>query len=201
MKAEEPFYQGEVTSPLQDRQNLVTFCDQHPEVETALRCGKCGTPICPRCVVQTPVGGRCAKCANLKKLPIFEVHTKDYTKAVGFAVPTSLALGLIWALLPFGGYFSFIVSGGVGYALGEVVSVGANRKSSIWLKVVAGIAVVICYISASALPLFISLAGIHALTGLLVSNIMVSSIIGLLSNPFAWLTIGIGVFMAIGRLR
>ncbi len=33
-------------------------CATHPEVDTNLRCGKCGKPICLRCLVQTPVGDR-----------------------------------------------------------------------------------------------------------------------------------------------
>jgi hypothetical protein len=24
------------------------FCERHPDVETALTCGRCGAPICPR---------------------------------------------------------------------------------------------------------------------------------------------------------
>jgi hypothetical protein len=41
-----------------------TFCSRHPKVETGLKCGRCGTPICPRCMVYTPVGIRCPDCAN-----------------------------------------------------------------------------------------------------------------------------------------
>ena len=33
-------------------------CATHPEVETGLSCGRCETLICPRCLVQTPVGTR-----------------------------------------------------------------------------------------------------------------------------------------------
>ncbi|MDA0256830.1 MAG: rhomboid family intramembrane serine protease, partial [Chloroflexi bacterium] len=36
-----------------------TVCERHPETETELRCQRCDTPICPRCMVQTPVGFRC----------------------------------------------------------------------------------------------------------------------------------------------
>ncbi|MBL8128361.1 MAG: hypothetical protein JNM64_12030 [Chloroflexia bacterium] len=33
-------------------------CAEHQEVETRLRCSRCGKPICPRCAVRTPVGMR-----------------------------------------------------------------------------------------------------------------------------------------------
>ncbi len=40
----------------------ITFCTRHPQVETGLRCGRCQTPICPRCMIYTAVGLRCPDC-------------------------------------------------------------------------------------------------------------------------------------------
>lgn len=42
---------------------VVTYCARHPQVETMLRCGRCDTPICPRCMVHSGVGIRCPDCA------------------------------------------------------------------------------------------------------------------------------------------
>ncbi|MBN9389452.1 MAG: hypothetical protein J0I20_15595 [Chloroflexi bacterium] len=42
---------------------VVTYCARHPNVETLLRCGRCNTPICPRCMVHSGVGIRCPDCA------------------------------------------------------------------------------------------------------------------------------------------
>lgn len=42
-------------------------CALDPDTETNLTCGKCGQPICPKCLVQTPVGARCPQCAALKQ--------------------------------------------------------------------------------------------------------------------------------------
>ena len=39
-----------------------TTCERHGTA-TALRCGRCETPICPRCSVRTEVGQRCTDCA------------------------------------------------------------------------------------------------------------------------------------------
>ena len=39
--------------------SIVTRCAEHPDVETGLRCGRCETPICPKCMIMTPVGARC----------------------------------------------------------------------------------------------------------------------------------------------
>ncbi len=48
--------------------NEMTFtCARHPSVETGLKCASCGTPICPSCLVQTPVGMKCKSCASHKR--------------------------------------------------------------------------------------------------------------------------------------
>lgn len=36
----------------------------HRNVETFLRCTRCGTPICPKCLVHTPTGARCPRCGR-----------------------------------------------------------------------------------------------------------------------------------------
>ena len=48
--------QQEYRDPLPEQEYGFQRCSYHPEVETGLACGKCGTYICPRCMVQTPVG-------------------------------------------------------------------------------------------------------------------------------------------------
>ncbi len=42
------------------------FCAKHTKTITRLRCGRCETPICPRCTVHTPAGMRCRACAKNK---------------------------------------------------------------------------------------------------------------------------------------
>lgn len=39
------------------------YCARHPQTETGLRCGRCDTPICPRCMVHASIGIRCPDCA------------------------------------------------------------------------------------------------------------------------------------------
>jgi len=41
-------------------------CARHPKTQTRLRCGRCETPICPRCTVHSPAGTRCRACAHNK---------------------------------------------------------------------------------------------------------------------------------------
>jgi hypothetical protein len=162
-------------------------CATHPEVETNLRCGKCGKPICPRCMVQTPVGARCRECAKLSKLPTYRISTIYYLRAVGTALVMAIVCGIIWGIIEkyllsyFFGFFSLILAAGVGYAIGEVVSRSVNRKRGRWLAVAGGIAVVISYLV----------------------NIFSFGIIpfGLFRIVFDLVAIGIGIYVAVTRLR
>lgn len=54
----------QATRPVIEINVDTTFCKRHPAIETGLKCGRCGTPICPRCMVYTPVGVRCPDCAR-----------------------------------------------------------------------------------------------------------------------------------------
>jgi len=131
-------------------------CATHPDVETNLRCGKCGKPICPKCLVQTPVGARCPDCARLYKLPIYQVSAKYYLRAVGAGIGMAVAGGFAWGAVmgsvPFF-YLNFLLAPGIGYAIGQVVSLSVNRKRSVGLAAVAAIAVVISYLVSIFSPL------------------------------------------------
>ena len=39
-------------------------CYRHPDRETAVSCSMCARPICPDCMISTPVGMRCPECAR-----------------------------------------------------------------------------------------------------------------------------------------
>ena len=124
-------------------------CAAHPDVETNLRCGKCGKPICPKCLVETPVGARCQDCARLQKLPTFQVTKRYYLRAILTAVGLAFALGAAWWVIrtvmgiP---YFNFLLAAGFGYAIGEVVGRSVNRKRSRGLALIAGTGVVLSFI-------------------------------------------------------
>jgi hypothetical protein len=147
-------------------------CATHPDVATSLRCGKCGKPICPRCLVQTPVGARCRDCAKLYRLPTYRLAVTDYLKAAGTALGVAIVVGLAWGfitnLVSFI-YLNLLLAAGAGYAIGEVTGLAVNRKRGPWLAAVGGIAVVIGYmvnifvfgeIPSIGLSLIIDLTGI-----------------------------------------
>lgn len=155
-------------------------CAAHPSVETSLRCGKCGKPICPKCLVQTPVGARCPSCAKLYKLPTYRVSTGYYLRAIGTALGMAIVGGVVWevvqVLLPFF-LLNFLLAAGVGYAIGEVVSLSVNRKRGRGLAAIAGIAVALSYLMNLFLPW-----GFHF-------------------SLFDILALALGIYIAVNRLR
>ena len=162
-------------------------CATHPDVETNLRCGKCGKPICPKCLVQTPVGARCLDCAKLYKLPTFRVSTQYYLRAVGAGLGVAIVGGIVWGvvmdLVSFF-YLNLLLAPGLGYAIGEVVSLSVNRKRGTGLAIIAGIAVAISYI--------VSLLFGHGLP--FVPFNILFLVLGLLA-------LALGIFIAVTRLR
>ena len=124
------------------------FCARHPSVETVLRCGRCETPICPKCVVFTDVGARCPNCAPMRKLPQLEISPIWIARGVAAAVATGLVAGGLWGLLlpHVVGLIVILAGAGVGYVVGESVAVSTNRKSGRVLQVVAGAGAVIAFL-------------------------------------------------------
>ncbi|HEY79158.1 MAG TPA: hypothetical protein G4O09_08610 [Dehalococcoidia bacterium] len=162
-------------------------CQRHPQVETNLRCSKCGTPICPRCLVQTPVGARCPDCARLSRLPVYQVPTTYYLRASVAGLVTAIACGVAWAVIdwviPFFS-FSLLLAPAAGYVIGEVISWSVNRKRGTVLAVVAGIAVVIALLT--RLGFFFLFLGFH---------------ISLLNIIIDLVATALGIFVAVTRTR
>ena len=126
-------------------------CATHPDVETNLACSKCGKPICPRCLVQTPVGARCRDCARSDKLPTFTVQPVHYVKAIGAMLGTAIACGFIWAIIPFTA-FNIMLAAVIGYAIADLVSRSVNRKRGPVLAIIASCGVVVSYAITVILP-------------------------------------------------
>ena len=162
-------------------------CATHPDVETNLRCGKCGKPICPKCLVQTPVGARCRDCARLQKLPTFQVTSSYYLRAIGTAVGMAFACGAAWwkintLLLPIG--LDFLLASGFGYVIGEVVGRSVNRKRGRGLAVTAGVGVVLSFLISIFPPWGYWLVPF-----------------GGLNLALSLLAVALGVWVAVGRVK
>ena len=138
---------------------LVTFCATHKDIETALKCSRCGKAICPYCMIQTPVGARCRICANLQKLPVATISLRRFIFTLLTTILLSAVIGTLW------GYFlpairsilflPMLVPLGVGYVIGETISVISNRKRTKLLAWMAGIATISTFIISSLIFAFV----------------------------------------------
>jgi hypothetical protein len=155
-------------------------CKRHPRIETNLFCNKCGDPICPKCLVQTPVGGRCPSCARLSRIPTYQVSGKYYLRAVGAAFGLAVGCGLIWGLIrvfvPLV-YLGWLVGPAVGFVIGEGITIAVNRKAGLKLAIIGGAAVVCAYLIA----MFTFWQGHFSF--------------------FDILAVALGIFVSVGRLR
>src|SRR5215210_8661586 len=102
-----------------DEGPLVVRCATDPQVETALRCGRCDTPICPRCLVMTPVGARCRGCARLRAHPVYDVRPLHYLRALGAGLAVATVGAYVLGYVPFLGLFGLMT---LGWATGEAVT-------------------------------------------------------------------------------
>jgi len=115
-------------------------CTYHPNVLTRLRCSKCGTPICPRCAVETPVGFRCPDCAAVRGLPTYQTGGLVLIKSIAIGLAVAVAVGVLWGFFP---DWSFYLSLLLGFGVAEGMAWGANYKRGSDLQIAAIICVII----------------------------------------------------------
>jgi hypothetical protein len=138
----------------------VVPCPADPEVETSLRCGRCDTPICPRCLIITPVGARCRACARLRRNPLYDVSPLYYLRAIGAGLAVALVCGFVVPFIPFFGLFALMI---LGWLTGSAVAAAANYKRGTGLVVVAVVTTVLgavgapALLAAGSLPAFVPL--------------------------------------------
>jgi hypothetical protein len=104
-------------------------CARHPVADTLLTCVTCGTPICPDCMVETPVGMKCPVC-GLTPLPaVYRIEPARLAMAiVAGAVLGGIAGVLALAIRPGFGLFALLLAPVAGSLGGDVVSRAAGGK-------------------------------------------------------------------------
>lgn len=123
-------------SPLEGTVSERTTCARHRNVETALRCPSCGTPICPKCLVHTPVGAKCPPCARGPRLKFQRVEPRAYLWSGAAGLGVALLGGTVLSVVPLGALM-FLPLILIGWLVGEAVSAAAQRKANTALGVIA----------------------------------------------------------------
>jgi hypothetical protein len=121
--------------------DVVLYCANHPNVQTLLRCNRCGKPICTRCAVQTPVGYRCKQCVGQQRAVYYTGGASDYLIGGLIAAILGGLASLVVSMLGGVWFFGLILGPTVGIAIAEVVRWAVRRRRSqrLWLVVGGGI--------------------------------------------------------------
>ncbi|MGV8083753.1 MAG: hypothetical protein AB2L09_09015 [Coriobacteriia bacterium] len=146
-------------------------CAFHRGVETDVRCPECGRYICPKDMVDTPVGYKCRECGLSRKPKLGGVKPRQLALGALSALGAGVVLCLIYLFLPFQSFWISLL-GGVGIA--EATRRGAGGHRSWQFAVVAAVAA-------------FAAGGVAALLG-------AASILGLILAPIA-----AAVYLSSGR--
>lgn len=104
-----------------------SFCYNHPQRETRLRCNRCERPICNECAVLTPTGYRCKECVRGQQKIFETAQTADYIAGVLVAFVLSLAASMLCYFLGlFNSWFGFFVILIAPFA-GTIIAEGTRR--------------------------------------------------------------------------
>lgn len=140
-------------------EEVATYCANHPDRETGLRCNNCGKYICSQCAVRVPTGYRCRECVRGQQ-KTFET-AKPYDYAVAFLVAALLG-GLGAWIATFIGFFTIFLAPAAGGIIAEAVRAATGRRRSPRLFQVAAIGVAAGAAPFVILPLFFLFGGGNA---------------------------------------
>lgn len=115
-------------------------CSFHPGVETSLRCAECERPICPKDMVETPVGFKCRECARPARSQLMYVKPRQFVMGAVWALAAAVLGGLLFSQLPFAFFFLEIL---FGMGVGEAARRGSGGHRGTALAVVAGLCALI----------------------------------------------------------
>lgn len=107
-------------------------CPRHPSVPTRLRCSRCGTPICPRCMVETPVGFRCPSCAGLAGLSWSDVPSGLLLRATLVGSLVALVIAWLWSRAPDWQFYLALL---LGFGVAEAMAWAARSRRGVALQV------------------------------------------------------------------
>ena len=157
-------------------------CARHPKQETAISCASCGVPICPRCMVVTPVGMKCPGCGKNANSGLFKVKPERLL----FAGIISIIAGCIAAIISSLGFFMIFLGLPFGYFAGDIILRSAGMKRGWKLEVT------------SAAGIIIGGLGFRLLPGILTGHI---SLFALLMNPMFMIGITIVIGAVVSKIR
>ncbi len=182
-----------MAEPALDREDLPyneTYCANHPKRQTGVRCSSCGKPICPDCMVFSPVGVKCRDCARLPKSARITFGADKAARAIGAALAAGTLAGFVYYfVLAAAGFFFFVIfaAAAIGYVVGEAVLRASRYYHGTETAVIAVVGTIWAFVFPPLLDIFmrfgVSWDGfVFGLTGRGVMNWIIMFVAGY----FAW---------------
>jgi hypothetical protein len=103
------------------------YCENHPHVETSLRCNRCGKPICSKCAVHTPTGYRCKECVRSQQKNFDTAIWIDYILAIGIAFILTYIGSRLTSRI---GFFTIFLAPIAGVVIAEAIRFVVRRRRS-----------------------------------------------------------------------
>lgn len=116
----------------------VYFCARHKTIKTRLRCGRCESPICPKCTTFGPTGARCKQCISNRTSHIYQVSPLQFFLAFVIAFGSSLLGVLLMSIAPFFALLYALVAGNL-IAKAIIKAVHGKRGTPLALVATGGV--------------------------------------------------------------
>lgn len=105
----------------------VTYCENHPNVESTLRCNRCDKPICAKCAVLTETGYRCRECVRSQQKTFDTATWIDFLLAIGTAFILTYLGSLIVSRI---GFFTIFIAPIAGIIIAEAIRFVIRKRRS-----------------------------------------------------------------------
>lgn len=179
-------------------ETIANTCPRHPKIETELRCASCGELICPKCLVQTPVGMKCRECGTSRGGRLFTLTPLQTATAVGVGLLAGTVAG--WAVeFSLGPLLTLFLAFAYGGFAGEMIMRAAGRKRGVRMELIAGVTIVV----GAFLGRFVVAALLMAAPGQANPPLGVLQVLYNLvaPNPIPLIALGIITASAVSRIR
>ncbi|MCX8053577.1 MAG: hypothetical protein N3B12_07190 [Armatimonadetes bacterium] len=174
----------------------ITTCARHPRVTTNLRCATCGTPICPQCLVQTPVGAKCRSCASSVGGSLFRPTPKQFVMSCAAGLVSGAIAGLA---VEFNlGFFSLLLGLVYGGFVGEIILRASGRKRGVKMESIAAVTMIIGAVAARLLAALSITSMSDARVPFGVLNVLIDLV---WPSPIPLITLLLSVAAAVSRIR
>ncbi len=123
------------------------YCYIHKDVETGLKCTACGKHICPKCMVQSPVGYKCKECAQPKVTHLEQISAKQYILGGLVGLISGVGCTYFWFLFKCSlGILGYAAAYFIGFFVAKTIVLITGHKKGLRIQILAGMITAVCVI-------------------------------------------------------